>query len=82
MSDWQYSTHALRMIQERRIEEAWVRRVTESPETEQVAEDGTIHYIASIPEYGGRYLRVVVNPAVTPRTIVTIFFDRRLRRRP
>jgi len=28
---------------------------------------------------GRRFLRVVVNPHVTPKRVVTVFFDRRLR---
>ena len=44
--------------------------------------DGTIHYIRAIEQYGGRYLRVVVNPDDSPKRIVTVFFDRRLRRSP
>jgi hypothetical protein len=41
---------------------------------------GNIHHIKAIPEHGGRFLRVVVNPHVQPGRIVTLFFDRRLGR--
>lgn len=33
-----------------------------------------------IPEHGGRFLRVIVNHHVTPKRVVTLFFDRRLGR--
>ncbi|GIW52261.1 MAG: hypothetical protein KatS3mg081_1616 [Gemmatimonadales bacterium] len=52
----------------------------EDPEREEVMEDGTVHYIRAIAEYGGRYLRVVVNPSAKPQRVVTVFFDRRIRR--
>ena len=43
-------------------------------------DDGTVHYIKAIDQYEGRFLRVVVNPDVSPQRIVTVFFDRRIRR--
>jgi hypothetical protein len=55
-------------------------RTLASPERQEVGAKGNIHYIKSIPEHGGRFLRVVVNQTVTPSRIVTVFFDRRLRR--
>jgi hypothetical protein len=42
-------------------------------------EDGTIRYIRAIPEHGGRFLRVIANPI--DLRVVTLFFDRRLKRR-
>jgi len=69
------------MLKERNIQEAWVKLTMENPEKKELKDDGTIHYIGAIEEYGGRYLRVVVNPDVTPERIITLFFDRRLRRR-
>jgi hypothetical protein len=41
----------------------------------------TTHYIKAIPEHGGRFLRVVINHQVEPPRVVTLFFDRRLRRK-
>jgi len=74
------SAHARDMLRERQIPEEWMWRTLASPERQEVGADGNIHYIKSIPEPGGRFLRVVVNPTVTPNRIVTVFFDRRLRR--
>jgi hypothetical protein len=42
-----------------------------------IGSDGNIHYFKSVPEYGGKVLRVIVNPNMKPPRIVTVFFDRR-----
>ena len=78
--DFEYSAHAREMIQERRISEEWVRRTLDSPDCREMRVDGNMHYIKAIPDHDGRFLRVVVNPIVVPNRIVTVFFDRRLRR--
>ena len=80
MSEYEFSEHAREMLKERGIQESWVRRAIEQPATQEPKEDGTVHYIKVIDEFGGRYLRVIVNPDVDPKKIVTQFFDRRLRR--
>jgi len=77
---FELSAHARDMLHEREIPEEWMWRTLTSPERQEVCADGNMHYIRSIPEHGGRFLRVVVNPTVTPNRIVTVFFDRRLRR--
>ena len=51
-----------------------------NPEKREFKDDGTVHYIKAIEEYGSRYLRVVLNPQSNPLKIVTLFFDRRIRR--
>jgi hypothetical protein len=43
-------------------------------------EDNNLHYSKGIKERGGQVLHVVVNPNVQPNRIVTVFFDRRMRR--
>jgi hypothetical protein len=42
-------------------------------------EDGNLHFSKVIAEKENRVLHVVVNPAISPKRIVTLFFDRRLR---
>lgn len=74
-----YSRHARAMLRERNIPEEWVERTLADFERQEQAEDGTMHYVRPIREHGGRRLRVVINPSVTPRRVVTVFFDRRLR---
>ena len=79
--DIEFSKHAQEVIRERHIPEDWVRRTIAQPDRHEAPPDGTMHYIKAIPEHGERYLRVVINPAVTPQRVVTVFFDRRLGRR-
>jgi hypothetical protein len=35
--------------------------------------------LRSIPEFGGRVLRVAVNTAVEPNRVVSVFFDRKMK---
>jgi len=81
MRDIELTEHAREMLQERNIPEEWMWRAIDNPDIVEEKDDGTLHYIKSIPEHGGRFLRVVVNPYPYPRRIVTLFFDRRLMRR-
>jgi hypothetical protein len=82
MLEYEFSEHAYDMLRERNIRESWVKLAMEDPEKKEPQDDGTVHHIRAIEQYGGRYLRVVVNPNVRPQRIVTAFFDRRLRRSP
>lgn len=78
MIDYELSEHAYDMLKERNIQESWVKLAIEDPEIKEFKDDGTVHYIRAIEQYGGRFLRVVVNPDVRPQRIVTVFFDRRI----
>jgi hypothetical protein len=80
MSEFEISEHARQMLEERGILEAWLRRTVDSPDRVEVGTDRNYHYVKAIAEHGDRFLRVVVNPYVNPRRVVTRFFDRRLRR--
>ena len=80
MRDIEPSQHAQDMLQEREIPEEWMWRAIDEPDQMEIGADGNTHYIKAIPEHGGRFLRVVVNPHVQPERIVTLFFDRRLGR--
>lgn len=80
MSDIELSTHAQEMLKERNILEEWLWRTIISPDRIEVGADNHMHYNKAISEHGGRILRVVVNPHITPERIITLFFDRRLRR--
>jgi hypothetical protein len=82
VADVAFSKHAQDVMRERHIPEEWVRQTLDGPDRVDNLADGTTHYISAIPEHGGRYLRVVVNPGVTPRRVITVFFDRRLGRQP
>ena len=67
------------MLVERNIPVERVYRSLASPDYAEVGEDNNTHYIKAIPEFGGRFLRVVVNPGESLGRIVTFFFDRRIR---
>jgi len=73
------SQHFRDMLDERHVPHEWVDRAMLAPDKTEDHEDGTRHYLRRIPEYGDRWLRLVVN-AETQRT-VTVFFDRRLESR-
>ncbi len=74
------SIHFADMLQERGILREWVDAAIEAPERTEEHDDGTRHYIKRIPEFGDRWLRVIVNVTAFPGKRVTAFFDRRLRR--
>jgi hypothetical protein len=76
----EYTKHFKKMLQERRIQVEWVEQTIQTPDRIEENDDGTRHFIRQIPEYGNRWLRIVVNVSVIPNRAVTAFFDRRLRR--
>jgi hypothetical protein len=78
--DYEFSKHALDMLKERNISEAWVRDAIENPDYNNEGLDGNMHYYRGIPEREGRPLHVVINARVEPVKVVTAFFDRRARR--
>ena len=79
MTDYTFSTHAVDMMEERNILENWVRRALNESDNTFTGDDGNLHFTKAIAEREDRVLHVVVNPAVSPKRIVTLFFDRRLR---
>lgn len=78
--DFRFSKHAREMLFERMIEEEWVQRALREPKQKMAKDDGNIHYFKNIPERQGRILHVIVNPISEPQTVVTVFFDRGIRR--
>ena len=76
----QDTKHFKEMLEERNIRPKWIDAAVENPDDIKDQQDGTRHYIKQIPEYGNRWLRVIVNPAKRPPARITAFFDRRLRR--
>jgi len=75
------SGHTKDMLKERNIPEDWVRRTINEHEWQNIGDDNNTHYFKNIPEHGGRILHVVVNPNVSPKKVVTVFFDRGARRK-
>jgi Domain of unknown function (DUF4258) len=74
------SLHAQDELARRGIPLDWVWRAVQAPDRTEERPDGTVHYIKRLPEFGGQYLRIVVNHRKRPPRVATIFFDARLRR--
>jgi len=75
------SEHACFQMQVRNVQEAWLDEALISPDQQLFLADkhDNTHYLKRIPEFGNRWLRVVVNPTTTPKVIITMFFDRRVK---
>jgi hypothetical protein len=80
MNPPEFSLHAKAQLAERKIPAEWVWRTIYNSDKMDLGLDGNMHYLKSISERDGRILRVVVNQSVDPSRIVTVFFDRRLKR--
>jgi hypothetical protein len=78
--DYKLSAHTQDMLKERNIPEEWVLRTIDKPDWENIGDDNNIHYFKGIAEHKGRILHVVVNQHVSPKKVVTVFFDRKARR--
>lgn len=37
--------------------------------------DDEIHYLKPIPQNKNKYLRVIINPSISPSRVITVFFD-------
>ncbi|MEW5872530.1 MAG: DUF4258 domain-containing protein [Chloroflexota bacterium] len=74
------TAHAKDMLAERSISEEWVWRTIRSADSWERGVDGNLHFTKAIDEMDNRILRVVVNDGFIPNRIVTVFFDRRLRK--
>ncbi|MBI5195290.1 MAG: DUF4258 domain-containing protein [Nitrospirae bacterium] len=79
--DFKFSIHTQDMLKEREIPEEWVRRTINKADWENKGVDNNTHYFKRIDEHEGRVLHVVVNPHVSPKKVVTVFFDRKARRK-
>jgi hypothetical protein len=81
--EWILSEHAATIVSERNIELDWVELALRSPDA--VARDlfdpDLQHSLKAIDQAKNRVLRVVCNARVSPFVVVTVFFDRRERRR-
>ena len=75
---YELSQHAKDSVAEREIPTEWIERVLNSPARRMPdRRDPTLeHRLGIIDEFGGKALRVMVNPAVVPIRVVTVYFDR------
>ncbi len=73
--------HAKKVMEERGILDDWVAKTFSSPELIRPdPKDAQVEQrFRRIPEFGGRILRVVVNKAVEPKRILSVFFDRTMK---
>ena len=78
---YEITKHAKKVMEERGILDDWVERTFSSPElTRPDPKDAQVEQrFRRIPEFGGRILRVVVNKAVEPKRILSVFFDRAMK---
>ena len=76
------TAHAVAALSERGIDLAWVERVLRRPErTEADRDDPELrHELGRIQERDNPVLRVVYNQTIRPWRLVTVYFDRRLRK--
>lgn len=77
---YSYSEHAKVAAAERAISDDIVKFAIDNPDIVERNSDGTIHHCKRFDNLTGRWLRVVLNDQKEPPMIVTVFFDRRLRR--
>ncbi len=56
------------------IKQAWIERVIDSPEVQFVQTDGRTRLWGRVPEFEGRYLRVIL--LADGETVRNAFFDR------
>ena len=78
---YETTKHAKKVMEERGILDDWVARTFSSAElTRPDPKDAQVEQrFRRIPEFGGRILRVVVNKAVEPKRILSVFFDRAMK---
>lgn len=78
---FELTQHARKALDEREIPVEWMERTLSAPELVLPdPEDAAVERrYRRIPEFGGRVLRVVVNTAVDPNRVVSVFFDRQMK---
>jgi hypothetical protein len=81
IAGFELTKHAQHQMQERRIASIWVEETLQNAERIVVNADseGNTHYLKRIEAVSNRWLGVVVNPTVSPKKVVTLFLDRRLK---
>ena len=79
---YKLSKHAREVLLKRQIRLDWLEHTLEQPDFVEIDpyEPTFEHRLANIKEFGGRVLRVVINPTRKPLFVVTLFFDRRKER--
>jgi hypothetical protein len=78
--NFELSAHASEMMEERGIRQDWVDDALINPDRTAEGNDRNIHYFKSIPEFGNRVLHIIVNQDFFSNKVITLFFDRRVRK--
>lgn len=73
-----FTAHAKTMMQERMIQEDWVENTVNFPDMIEEKRYDEKHYLKQIPQNAGKFLRVIINPSISPPRVITVFFDRRV----
>jgi hypothetical protein len=77
--DVRFTQHAEDVIAERELKREWIERALDHPAKVVASPDGTQHHLVRIARCGDRVLRVVINPGTQPPSVITAFFDRRVK---
>jgi len=79
--NYELTQHAQKVLEERDIPVEWLERTLLAPELvlPEPNDNAVERCFRRIPEYGGRVLRVVVNKAVDPNRVLSVFFDCRMK---
>ncbi len=77
------STHAQRVVAERKIALEWIADVLRNPTFEEPdpRQPGAVRAYAPVAAFGNRMLRVVYYDSGVEIRVITLFFDRRATRR-
>ena len=78
----EFSAHCQQMLKERAIPLEWVELTLNDPDRTEEHPDGTRHYLKQISAHGHRWLRLVMSMTAGKPTCITLFFDRRLKKKP
>lgn len=82
MPNMEFASHAKDMLIERGIVEEWVWRTVNAPDRKRRHPDhDNMHYTKMLGDAKGRVLHVVVDERSQPNHVVTVFFDRRMRKK-
>ncbi len=79
--NYELSRHAHTALIERGIPQEWLERALHTPTRVEPDkyDPELLHHLITIPDHGGRILRVVLHNQVAPCRIVPLYFDRKLK---
>jgi hypothetical protein len=77
---FEFTDHPREMLKELDNQEELVCLTIDKPDKTEIGKDENTHYYKAIEEMKNRILHIVVNNNVSPKKLITVFFDRRARR--